>query len=171
MTLLDLRRCAGVLSATFVLAACNLVDVEKDPDARSEADPSEIARSWGAPSEASPSEAGASAADAGHWVAVDLARGAAADAREWLRTPGNRLLEGRTEDVQLLVDNLYRDGATQIWFTGIEQFGESFLSASLAVELPEDPGNRLALLRREAEFWVDKTPSPDVGQRYLYFSF
>jgi hypothetical protein len=120
------------------------------------------------PEEPSAKEA---AAEVDGWVAEDLGSGAAAPARDWLAQKDNALFEGDPETVQALIDELYSLGAPNVWFTGIDQFGGANISASIAVELSEDASVRQAILRKQAEFWEQPEPEPDVGQRYIMISF
>jgi len=103
-------------------------------------------------------------------VAGELAAGRVADARHWLRRDGNRLFSGDVREVQRFVDDLYREGARHVWFTGIERFGGASVSAGLAVELPQDAVKRSGLLRLAARFRGEPKPPPDLGQRYLDFA-
>ena len=81
------------------------------------------------------------------------------------------LFEGDPQSVQALIEGFYAAGAKGVWFTGVEPLGGKNLSASIAVELPEDAETRARILRTEADFWEEAEPRPDVGQRYLEMAF
>ena len=120
----------------------------------------------------SPDDAKAWAAETDSWVSEDLASGATAPARDWLSQSGNALFEGDPQAVQGLIDALYAAGSPNVFFTGIEKFGGTNVSASIAVELTEDPAVRERILHAEAEFWQDpESATEDVGQKYVVISF
>ncbi len=101
-------------------------------------------------------------------VEEELAASNTAEAGSWLQEPGNMLFEGDAASVQQLIDDLYTAGAYNVWFTGIEEFGDAKVSASLAAEMPADEASRAELLRIEADFWGVEL-EPDKDQRYLAF--
>ena len=124
-----------------------------------------------APAEPSASELAAEAAQFEAEIAEEIASGTAQPALDWLEGPANMLFEGDPTTVQSLVESLYEAGAVDVWFTGIDQFGGKNISAAIAVELPRDAETRGRLLQAEADFWEESQAEPDVGQRYLHFSF
>ncbi len=145
-------RSLGLAAAVaFCLALCACNRLEAEPAAAAE-DPVVAAR----------------AVDAA--VADALTAGGVADARGWLRRDGNRLFQGDPQEVQRFVDDLYREGALHVWFTGIERFERASVTASLAVELPRDTVKRSSLLRLASRFRGELEPVPDLGQRYLQFA-
>ncbi len=103
-------------------------------------------------------------------VEEELAEGKHEEASSWLQESGNMLFEGDGASVQELIDDLYAAGAYSVWFTGIENFGEARVSASIAVEMPADAASRAQLLQIEADFWGVE-PDPDTDQRYMVFYF
>ncbi len=103
-------------------------------------------------------------------VEEELAADTHAEASSWLQESGNMLFEGDPETVQKLIDDLYAAGAYTVWFTGIEEFGDARISASIAVELPADATARAELFQLEANFWGED-PEPDTDQRYMVFYF
>ncbi len=105
------------------------------------------------------------------WALTELAETRHEHAHAWLTEKGNALYEGDPERVQALIDSLYAAGARAVWFTGIEHVDGVATSAALAVEMPRAEAARRALLEREASWWNSPEPHPDVGQRYLGFSF
>lgn len=121
--------------------------------------------------EPSPEDFKIEAAEIDAAVSEELAAGGGAPALNWLAEPGNMLFEGDPQAVQALIESLYAAGAKGIWFTGVEPFGGKNLSASIAVELPDDAELRARILRTEAEFWQETEPRPDVGQQYLEIGF
>jgi hypothetical protein len=104
-------------------------------------------------------------------VSEELAAGGGKPALNWLAEPDNMLFEGDPASVQSLIESLYAAGAPGIWFMGIEPFGGKQLSASIAVELPDDAEARARIFKTEAEFWQEPEPRPDVGQQYLEIGF
>ena len=111
------------------------------------------------------------AADIDAEVRSELAQGRIAEARGWLDHPDHALFEGDPDEVKTLVGDLYHYGARKVWFTGIEFFGATSVTASLAVELPDDATIRRELLEREARFLGATETAPDVGQLYLSIVF
>ena len=104
-------------------------------------------------------------------VERQIASGEAAPALDWLSSSDHMLFEGDPETVQSLIEDLHRTGASSVWFVGIGELAGKKISASIAVELPEDDGTRGRLLKAEADFWQETEAQRDVGQRYLEFAF
>jgi hypothetical protein len=104
-------------------------------------------------------------------VEQQIASGEAAPALNWLASSENMLFEGDPDTVQSLIEGLYEAGAPNVWFVGIGQLAGKHVSASIAVELPEDAATRARLLQTEADFWEESEVQQDLGQRYLEFSF
>jgi hypothetical protein len=104
------------------------------------------------------------------WVAEELASGNAAEARGWLSQPDHTVFDGDSGEALDLVEALYAAGATGVWFTGVEEYDGQQSAASISAELPADASERQAMLRIEGRFW-EMQPAPDVGQRFLDFSF
>ena len=104
-------------------------------------------------------------------VAKEVESGAAAPARSWLGDSDNLLFEGDPQSVQTLIEDLYAAGAVDIWFIGIEQIAGRNVSASIAVQLPDEAAARAPLFDAHAKYWQDAEPDPDSGQRYLEFAF
>jgi hypothetical protein len=135
-----------VLLAIALVAACNRIEIRPVKDPR------------------------AAIPDAEGLVCEDLPEDGAAEARSWLRRQGSVVFEADLERVEDLVEGLYADGATRVWFTRIRRLDSPEFSASIAVELPSDPAARQALLATEARFWDEEHSTPDFGQRYAYFT-
>ena len=147
---MPISRLALALVLCLAASACNRIDAS--PVAPAAQDPASAAR----------------AVDTA--VADDLVAGGVADARSWLRRDSNRLFQGDPYEVQRFVDDLYAEGAPQVWFTGIERFERVSVSTTLAVELPRDMVKRSAVLRLAARFRGEAETAPDLGQRYLQFA-
>jgi hypothetical protein len=113
----------------------------------------------------------AEAAEFDALVAQEVESGAAAPARGWLGDPDNLLFEGDPQSVQALIDELYAAGAVDVWFIGIEPIAGRNVSASIAVQLPEQAAARAPLFDAHAQYWQDTEPDPDTGQRFLEFAF
>ena len=113
----------------------------------------------------------AGAAEFDALVAEEVESGAAAPARGWLGDSDNMLFEGDPESVQTLIEDLYAAGAVDIRFIGIERIAGKNISASIAVELPDEAAARAQLFAAHAQYWQDTEPDPDTGQRYLEFAF
>lgn len=86
----------------------------------------------------------------------------ATEIRKWLtNSPRHMVLHQTNGQVLSLADRLYQLGAVEVL-----AFGET-ITASLAVELPADPVKRKALLDFEKEHNGRRTPTADVGQKYM----
>jgi hypothetical protein len=121
--------------------------------------------------EATASDLAAEFAEYDAEVERQIASGEAAPALDWLSSSENMLFEGDPQTVQSLIEDLHRSGAPSVWFMDIEELAGKKISASIAVELPEDPATRASLLKAEADFWQETEVREDLGQRYLAFSF
>jgi hypothetical protein len=146
---------SAVIALLFFLVvriAWNLVTAEPIPE------PTEASRA-------------AEAAEFDALVAKEVESGAAGPARGWLGDSDNLLFDGDPQAVQTLIEDLYAAGAVDIWFIGIEQIAGRNVSASIAVQLPDEPAARAPLFDAHARYWQDADPDPDSGQRYLEFAF
>lgn len=96
-----------------------------------------------------------------------------AEARSWLRDPSHVIFEGSKEAAARLVEDLYNAGATEVYVTGIVEFGDEKLTASLVALLPVDREARRKVFEVEAGFKreIEEEPAQDVGQKYLRFIF
>lgn len=96
-----------------------------------------------------------------------------AEARSWLREPSHVIFEGSKDAAIKLVEDLYRAGATEVYVTGITEFGDSKLTASLVAVLPNNPDARRKVFEVQAAFMreIEEEPAADVGQKYLRFIF
>jgi hypothetical protein len=96
-----------------------------------------------------------------------------AEARSWLQEPSHVIFEGSKETARKLVDDLYTAGATEVYVTGISEFGASELTASLVAVLPQTPEVRRKVFEVQAAYAreIEEEPAPDVGQKYLRFIF
>ena len=113
----------------------------------------------------------AGAAEFDALVAKEVESGQAGAARGWLGDSDNLLFEGDPQSVQALIEDLNAAGAVDVWFIGIERIAGKNVSASIAVELPNEATARAQLFEAHAQYWQDTEPDPDTGQRYLEFAF
>ncbi|HEV7299055.1 MAG TPA: hypothetical protein VGN72_06775 [Tepidisphaeraceae bacterium] len=100
-------------------------------------------------------------------------RDGAFEAREWLAANNARGVVGffwTRNKTSMMLDRWYNDGAKKVL-----AFGTSPMTASMAIELPDDPTQRKTFIdyanqwRREKE--RGKPPVTDVGQKYVIIRF
>ena len=104
------------------------------------------------------------------WVAEELAAGSAEQADGWLDRPGHGTFEADPAAMRELIATLQEAGAVDVWMLGIESLGQHRLADVVAAELPEPGPERDALFAMQDAHWGGEGP-PDLGQRYLVFSF
>lgn len=106
-------------------------------------------------------------------IEAELLDGNYAEAHGWLNEPGHILVAGSAHRVNQLIDDLYTDGAEQVWFVGMEPLEEeNGIAASMMVaRLPTNEQTRARLLQHHAAFLGQPQPDPDTGQKYLVFYF
>jgi hypothetical protein len=89
----------------------------------------------------------------------------ATELKEWLKNGGNRrMVMGMTiQQADGLADRLYNMGAVKVYAFG------GVVTASLAVELPQDPDKRRELVDWQTRWHTDmfEPPQKDEGQQYL----
>src|SRR5262245_16630650 len=95
-----------------------------------------------------------------------------AEARAWLADPAHALFEGDRAEVVKFVEELYQQGAPEVYVTGIETIGETPVTASLVVVLPTDKASRAKVLESVNKLLseMDESPLPDVGQKHVFIA-
>jgi hypothetical protein len=111
-----------------------------------------------------------SAAETDVRVAEDLREGKAAPARGWLGAEHHLSFEAHPTAMNEWIEAFHAAGAERVWIVGIEEFGGSQVSDTIAVELPPAGADRERVLSVEARL-RDGECSEDVGQRYVTVRF
>ncbi|MGB7158974.1 MAG: hypothetical protein WBD40_12955, partial [Tepidisphaeraceae bacterium] len=84
------------------------------------------------------------------------------EVKEWIRAHNRHMIHNMTQGQVIgFADRLYGMGAVKVY-----AFGE-MISATVAVELPDDPAMRKALFDFEKEHNGFRSKTTDVGQRFF----
>ena len=128
------------------------------------------------PAAVAPFEAGvsfdpkAAAAEGDQEVARMLKEPGAAEAREWLdaaRHPNHAVMEMGNDRARAMVAGFYERGAKRVSVLDASPLGNTVVTASLAVELPDEPAKRSQCLAWETQYLEGEDPTKDLGQKYL----
>jgi len=94
-----------------------------------------------------------------------------AEARQWLMPPGHVFFKADKQQITQLVKDFYAAGAAQVFFAEIAKDNDKEIADSMIVVLPKDSATRAKIfpVGERADGMFDNDPTPDSGQKYLYY--
>jgi len=158
---------ATILLASSALILCALASgCSKKP-----APASGTAETPSSPGPSAQSESQTMAEKVDKHVEAALAAPNTAEARQWLKPPGHVFFKADKRQVAQLVEDFYAAGATQVFFVEIAKDNDKEIADSMVVVLPKDSITRVKVFSvgERADGMFDNDPTPDSGQKYLYY--
>jgi len=106
-------------------------------------------------------------------VDKEIREGEAVEAREWLKGGNHSFWNESSIKISDIVERYYAAGAKKVYITGIGEMEGSYMSASIAVEMPADKDARVKVLEADRVLAgeLGDEPEKEVSQKYLQRSF
>jgi len=158
--------------ATILLAGCALILCVLTSGCGQKPAPAKgTAEAPSSPGPSAPSESRTTAEKVDKHVEAALAAPNKAEARQWLKPPGHVFFKADKQQVAQLVEDFYAAGAAQVFFIEIARDNDREIADSMIVVLPKDSATRAKVFSvgERADGMFDNDPTPDSGQKYLYY--